>query len=99
MAKAKKVEYRVNVTRFADNYIHNVETHVVVKATSASQAAELHIKALRKLGAIGEDIQPVSGFSRAFADCNGDGFETCIGRSADAAGVTHRLYVRPESMY
>lgn len=96
--RAKRIGYRVNVTEFAENYRDNKDSHAVVKAASAREAAELHIKAMRRLG-LGDEIQPVGGFARTWSDVNGDGCDMSIGRSADATGLTHRLYVRPESMY
>jgi hypothetical protein len=98
-SKSKKIEYRVNVTEFAASYVDNRESHVVVKATSARAAADAHIKAMRASGVITDDIRPAGGFSRTWTDINGDGCDDCIGRSADASGLTHRIYVRPESMY
>ena len=98
-SKTKRIDYRVNVTEYAASYVDNKESYVVVKATSARAAADAHIKAMRAAGIIGDDVGQFGGFSRTWTDIHGDGCDSSIGRSPDAVGLTHRLYVRPESMY
>lgn len=99
MAKSSKIEWRVTVTDLSSG----TENRAKVRADGPVDAMNLHIQAMRRRRLIDDSIQHMPEASAYWRDGNGPGYDAHIGPGGVTErgwpNVTHRLYVRPESMY
>ncbi|MGK3981328.1 hypothetical protein WMF38_57555 [Sorangium sp. So ce118] len=99
MAKSSKIQWRVTVTDFATG----AETFAKVRADGPVDAMNLHLQAMRSQGLVGDSVKHMPEASAYWRDGNGPGYDAHVGpggiTESGWPNVTHRLYVRPESIY
>lgn len=89
----KNIAYRIELTDFASN----VTTVEKIRERGSDYAAHALMMRMRKAGKIAESatIQ----YKWKSSDAHGEYCDVSIGTAYTADGLTHRMWVRPESYY